>query len=281
MTNWYAHGEPVKHLAVDDRGLQYGDGLFETIAIRNGEPRLWNRHTERLGEGCNLLGIAMPPERDLHDGVMQAVSASGVMPAYAVAKIMMTAGTSSRGYGRERVQLPSVLFGAFAATPPPAVSYTRGIEVALCNTRLASNSAFAGIKTLNRLEQVLARSEIIATDAFEGLTMDADDNIICGTMSNVFFVQNNTLTTAPVDRSGVSGVMRRHVIESLKKQGVDTQLQYTDLPSLDDVDEVFLSNSQFGVMPVSRCASRTWPVGSVTRNVMSVMAEAGIDECRQ
>jgi len=280
MNSWYVNGEAVEHLAVDDRGLQYGDGLFETIAIRNGEARLWSKHMERLNKGCELLGIVMPTESDLHAGVMQAVTASGVLPAYAVTKIILTAGTSLRGYGRQRDQLPFVLFGAFAATPPPAVSYQNGIEVALCETRLASNSAFAGIKTLNRLEQVLARSEIMATDAYEGLTMDADDNIICGTMSNVFFVQNKTISTAPVDRSGVSGVMRRHAIDVLRKQELDTRLQYTDLPSLGDVEEVFLSNSQFGVMPVNRCGERTWSVGPVTRKVMSLLAEAGIDECR-
>ena len=150
----------------------------------------------------------------------------------------------------------------------------------LCQTRLAIYSAVAGIKTLNRLEQVLARSEFIGENVFEGLTMDADDNIICGTMSNVFFVNKQSISTPPLDRCGVEGVMRRYVIETLSKQGIETKIQSISLADLDNVDEVFLSNSQFGVMPVKRCMEMQWPAGEVTRKVMAILADNGVAECR-
>ena len=280
MTNWVRDGEPVDTIAISDRGLLYGDGLFETIAIRRGEPRLWSYHLERLTRSCKILELAMPAELDLLKGIEVAIASSGVSSAYAVVKIMITAGTGERGYGRGHVAAPTVLFGGFVSAPPPAEAYINGVRTIVCETQLASGSAFSGLKTLNRLEQVRARSEVIQDGAYEGLTMDTDSNIICGTMSNVFFVQDNKITTSPLVRCGVAGVMRRHVITALKEQGVHVAFGDTKLADLDDVDEVFLSNSQFGVMPVSECDNRRWPVGALTRTVMTILGDSGIDECR-
>ncbi len=280
VSDWFLKGEPVEQIVVSDRGFQYGDGLFETIAIRNGQARLWQYHMDRLTRGCAVLGIKMPSEAELSSGLEQALRQSQALLAYCVAKIIVSAGTGVRGYGRKMVDSPTILFGIFPAYPPPVESYHEGLAITLCKTRLASSSPVAGLKTLNRLEQVLARSEFVDTGEFEGLTMDADDNIICGTMSNVFFVTNNVISTPSLDRCGVEGVMRRHVIETSKEQGIDTFVQPLHLSQLENIDEVFLSNSQFGVMPVRSCADMRWSVGHTTRRVMSILAENGITECR-
>ncbi len=110
--------------------------------------------------------------------------------------------------------------------------------------------------------------------------MDADDNIICGTMSNVFFVADKKISTPSLDRCGVKGVMRRHVIESLSEQGIETQVRTLSLADLSSVEEIFIANSQFGIMPVRSCADMRWPFGDATRKVMSVLADKGIAECR-
>ena len=280
MTNWIQNGGPVDTIAISDRGLLYGDGVFETIAIRRGEPRLWSYHLDRLTRSCKILELAMPAELDLLNGIELAIASSGVSSEYAVVKIMITAGTSERGYGRRYVAAPTVLFGGFVSAPPSAEAYIKGVRTILCETRLASGSVFSGLKTLNRLEQVRARSEVIQNGAYEGLTMDADTNIICGTMSNVFFVHNNQITTSPLARCGVAGVMRSHVIAALQERGMHVAFDDMKLADLGDVDEVFLSNSQFGVMPVSECDSRRWPVGELTRTVMTILGDSGIDECR-
>ncbi len=280
MTDWFSNGEAAEFIAASDRGFQYGDGLFETVAIRDGKARLWNYHLDRLAKGCERLAIKMPAHDDLLRGVMYAVQESKVPAAYSVAKIVVSAGSGRRGYGRSFAATPSLLFGAFSAFPPAIEFYRDGIDTVICQTRLAIHSATAGIKTLNRLEQVLARSEFIEDNTFEGLTMDADDNIICGTMSNVFFVRDKSISTPPLDRCGVEGVMRRHVIETLAEQGIQTSIQTTSLTDMSEVDEVFLSNSQFGVMPVKRCMEMQWPAGEVTRRVMSILADNGVAECR-
>ncbi len=281
MSNWFSGGKAVDTISVNDRGFQYGDGLFETIAIRSGGPRFWSHHMDRLSRGCELLRISMPAEQELSDGVLQALAASNVPKEYAVAKIIVSAGIGQRGYGRPNADEPLILYGAFASSPAPARSYEKGIDAILCNTRLASNSQLAGLKTLNRLEQVLARSEVTSINGFEGLTMDADDRLICGTMSNVFFVNNSVLSTPPVDRSGVAGIMRRHVMLTLEEQGVEVEVRHTSRAELQDVDEVFLTNSQFGIIPIRSCMKYKWPVGEVTRSVMALLAQNGVIECRQ
>jgi 4-amino-4-deoxychorismate lyase len=281
MAEWITNGEPVQHVSINDRGFQYGDGLFETIAIRKGEPRLWQYHVDRLTRGCEVLRIAMPTESELLDGVTQALEHSDVSAAYSIVKLIVSSGSGLRGYGRGIAESPTVLYRAFPAAPPALESYRDGIDVTLCETRLASDSATAGLKTLNRLEQVLARSEFVGSNVFEGLTMDADDNIICGTMSNVFFINKKIISTPALDRSGVEGVMRRHVIETLREQGIDTMIRASNLMELENADEVFLSNSQFGVLPVRSCRDLRWPVGEVTLQVMSSIANTGVTECRQ
>jgi len=280
MTDWFGNGESTGYVSIDDRGFQYGDGLFETVAIRGGETRLWPFHMDRLGRGCKLLGIKKPLEADLLSGVMHALQHSSATAAYCVAKIIVSAGASRRGYGRTHIDSPPVYFGVFASSPPPVESYRDGIDTTLCQTRLAVNSATAGLKTLNRLEQVLARSEFSDSGEVEGLTMDADDNVICGTMSNVFFVRGRTIITPSLRRCGVDGVMRQHVIESLAEQGIPTEIQTIRQADIKNVDEVFISNSQVGILPVRSCSSFSWPVGEVTKNVMAILAKNGVVECR-
>ena len=201
--------------------------------------------------------------------------------AHAGVKVVVSAGPGKRGYGRAFADSPTVLFRAFSSAPLSPESYGDGIEIVICQTRLASGSATAGLKTLNRLEQVLARSEFRDSGSFEGLTLDAEDNIICGTMSNVFFVNDKSISTPPLDRCGVEGVMRRHVIETLDQQGIAVAVQPYLRAHLGVADEVFLSNSQFGILPIKRCSELEWPVGEVTQNVMTVMADNQVPECRR
>ncbi len=281
MADWFSGGNAIDSVSISDRGFQYGDGLFETVAIRGGAPRLWQYHVDRLGKGCRRLGIKVPSEPELSGGVLHALQNSDVPAAYSIVKIILSSGPGRRGYGRAFAASPSLLVRAFAASPPALDLYKNGIDTVLCETRLASGSATAGLKTLNRLEQVLARSEFVGQDVFEGLTMDTDDNIICGTMSNVFFVLDETISTPSLDSCGVEGVMRRHIIETLKEQGINTEFRPLAAADLKNIDEIFLANSQFGILPVKTCMNRQWAVGPVTRNVMSILADNGVYECRQ
>jgi 4-amino-4-deoxychorismate lyase len=279
MSTWFHDGRPVESVALDERGFQYGDGLFETIAIRDGAPRLWNLHLERLTDGCKRLAIAPPDAGMLSRWLDSALAHADVGAAHCLAKMVVTSGTSHRGYGRTNIATPSVFIGVFASAPLDAAAYRDGIDTIRCKTPLAVGSVTAGLKTLNRIEQVLARSECLAAGVFEGLVFDADTRLICGTMSNVFLVSNNTIITADLARCGVAGVMRRHLMTTLRNDGHDVQALDLGEGDLRRADEVFLTNSQFGVLPVTRCDSNSWSIGPVTRGVMDLLADNGIEEC--
>ena len=281
MSDWYEIDKPASTIELDDRGLQYGDGLFETIAIRRGEPRLWQLHYERLARGCRTLGLVAPTTQVLRARLDAALASSDCDPLFCIAKIILTAGISQRGYGRGQPTEPRIFVGVFPAAPVSRSSYVNGVATILCETRLATGAATAGLKTLNRIEQVLARSECLPTGAFEGLTCDADGRLVCGTMSNVFIVKDNLVRTPSLDRCGVDGTMRRFLLALLDTGELDSEVCALSAADLFDADEVFLTNSQMGAIPVSRCGENTWPVGPVTRQILALLADNGILECRQ
>ncbi|MDH3305388.1 MAG: aminodeoxychorismate lyase [Gammaproteobacteria bacterium] len=279
MSHWFHDGKPASVVPLDDRAFQYGDGLFETIAIRNGEPRLWRYHMDRLAAGCERLRIAVPDAQPLRKQLGVAVTESGEIPGYCAAKIIVSCGVSARGYARENPTAANTYIGIFATRPVAAELYRDGVETRVCETKLALFSATAGLKTLNRLEQVLARSECHAHGAFEGLTLDAGDQLICGTMSNVFIVSNEAISTPSLHRCGVEGVMRRHTIDTLAANDITVECRDIGKDELFQSDEVFLTNSQFGVLPVRRCGDKVWRQHPVTQKVMAMMARNGVVEC--
>ena len=281
MSDWYEIDKPASTIELDDRGLQYGDGLFETIAIRRGEPRLWDYHYERLARGCRALALVTPAVKVLRARLDAALANSDCDPLFCIAKIILTAGVSQRGYGRNLPSEPRIFVGVFPAAPVKRSSYVQGVATILCETRLATRSPLAGLKTLNRLEQVLARSECLPTGAFEGLTLDADGRLVCGTMSNVFIVKDNVVRTPSLERCGVDGTMRRHLLTLLKSTELSCEVCDIAASDLGEVDEVFLTNSQMGAIPVNRCGDHAWPVGPVTKRVLDLLANNGILECRQ
>jgi len=280
MRKWHKLGENQRVIDSGERAFHYGDGLFETIAIRGGGPRLWEYHVDRLVAGCRRLGLDIPRSTVIRRQLDVALEESDHNTDFCTAKIIFTAGPSQRGYGRSMPTPAEIYVGLYPGVPLNRQAYEKGVAAILCETRLAVGSPVAGLKTLNRIEQVLARSECLATGAFEGLTRDADDRVICGTMSNVFIVKNKRLRTPSLERCGVAGTMRRHVIETLGREG--EAVDVTDLVESDlaGADEVFITNSQVGVVPLQRCGGYEWPIGNSCREVMALLADNGIVECR-
>jgi len=279
MSEWYEVNRKMRTIDPSDRGFQYGDGLFETIAIRDGKPRQWRYHLDRLTVGCKRLGLKVPLA-SLELEVEAVLASSKQDTAFCITKIIVTAGTSIRGYGRSLPTPAEVYIGVFPSTPLNKPAYIKGVATMLCATRLAMGSPVAGLKTLNRLEQVLASSECLPTGAFEGLTLDAAGRLICGTISNVFIVKDNIIRTPSLERCGVEGTMRRFVLELLDRDGRDVEICDLTEEDLASADEVFITNSQMGAVPVHRCGNYKWPIGSTTRGVMEMLADGGISECR-
>ena len=274
MSEWHRINSGVNAVDPDDRGFQYGDGVFETIAVRNGQPRLWSHHMRRLRHACKRLGLGRPPA--LEPYVDAALEGTREDLRHCIIKVIVTAGVGQRGYARPMPSRTETFVGVFPAATTNKPAYLEGVATTLCETRLAVGSPLAGIKTLNRLEQVLARSECAPAGAYEGLTLDAEGRLICGTMSNVFLVQNQAIATPALHRCGVEGIMRQFVMETCG----DIEVRDLTFDDLATADEVFITNSQIGAVPVHRCDELRWKVGKVTRSIMRQLADNGIEECR-
>jgi 4-amino-4-deoxychorismate lyase len=245
MSVWI-NGRRTSTIDHRDRGVQYGDGLFETMCVRRHAIRLLDYHLERLFDGCARLRIEPPDEHRLRRELKQAVARR----SSAVLKLIVTRGVGPRGYrpsGRERCT--RIL--ALAARPrTPTHGAGKPIRVRICRMILGTNTALAGLKTLNRLESVLARSEWTDGRIHEGLLRDGDGNIVCGTMSNLFLRCDKLLVTPPLDRCGVAGVMRRWVLEQARSLRLTPTLRRVGVQDLQEAEEVFMTNAVAGPMSV-------------------------------
>jgi 4-amino-4-deoxychorismate lyase len=242
-----------------DRGLAYGDGLFESIRFIGTNAPLWQRHMQRLDESCRRLHMPAPNVAQLLD---EAISVTRDLP-HAVVRITLTRGVGERGYALPVSPSVTRIVAAFAAAVVPAENYAQGVRVRVCELRLAEQPLLAGIKHLNRLEQVLARAEWSDPAIAEGLLCDSDGRVICATMANVFAVIDGALLTPLVDRCGVAGVARAEVLQAFP------QAHISDIPlnALQRADEIFLTSSVRGIVPVSLLGDRVYAPGTITREV--------------
>jgi 4-amino-4-deoxychorismate lyase len=272
-SKWLINGAPGETVSIHDRGFTYGDGLFETIAVRNSKPRFIDYHMERLLESCRRLGIPYPT------GVADEVFDIADGCAFGTVKIILTRGVGTRAYSPPEQTTPTRIIGLIASQPPSRVAYESGITVRFCQANISTNSTLAGIKTLGRLEQVVARSEWQDMRIREGLMCSDDGRVISGTMTNLFFVDDGTLCTPDLARCGINGVMRRVVMEQARLCGLHCDEVDIYAKDLRGMDEIFLTNSLIGIWPVSQLEETTLEIGSITRRLMSALVKVGVAEC--
>ncbi len=251
---------------VSDRGFMYGDGLFETLRLVGGRIPLWQRHAARLREGCSRLRLPLPDLSGLHDETMRL----GAGMPDAVVRVTVTRGSGERGYAPPSSPRPRVVVSV-APLALDAAAYVDGIAVRLCETRLADQPLLAGLKHLNRLEQVMARAEWSDDAIGEGLVADMAGHVVCATSANVFAVFGDTLVTPAVDRCGVAGVARAE-IAALRP----VSLSSMNPERLAGADEVFLTSAVRGILPVRAFAARTWRPGPVTRALQAHWRDIGL-----
>lgn len=264
MLSWI-DGQPADLLSVKDRGLAYGDGLFETIAVTAGQAVLLERHLARLAEGCARLHI--PIDMALLKAELLAFSQQ---LGDGVAKLIVTRGDGLRGYAPPESAQPRRILQGAAKPLYPERNAEQGVRLFPCATRLAEQPLLAGLKHLNRLEQVLARAEWQDAEHAEGLMLDASGRVIEGVYSNLFIVRGGRLITADLSRCGVAGVMRAELLAQAAAEGIGCQVRDFDLAELLAADEVFLCNSLYGVWPVRALRAHDWPVGPLTRKLQAI-----------
>ncbi|HEX7112164.1 MAG TPA: aminodeoxychorismate lyase [Mizugakiibacter sp.] len=260
-------GESVSAL---DRGLLYGDGLFETVLVVRGHAPLWPRHMARLAEGCARLGLPMPTADALWREVLEVTGGL----ERAVARISVTRGVGARGYAPPRPPQPTRIVNGSAAPAIPVDWYTRGIRVRFCELRLAAQPRLAGLKHLNRLEQVLARAEWGNADVAEGLLLDADGRVVCATAANLFVARGGRLATPALVRCGVAGVARAEVLE----RHADAEVRDIAVEELMQADEIFLTSSVRGILPVRALPGRELAPGAFARGLQRAWRALGLIE---
>lgn len=243
-------------LEAADRGLSYGDGLFETLRVVGDVVPLWSRHAERLSASAARLRLPVPDT----DAMLAEVRRLADGLDDAVARITFTAGLGPRGYARPGLVSPTTVIGV-GPLSLAADGYRDGIALRLCDTRLGDQPLLAGMKHLNRLEQVLARSEWDDARWQEGLMADLQGGLVCATAANLFAVRDGRLVTPPVDRCGVAGVARAEILAT-----GDVGIAPVSMQMLLEADEVFLTSAVRGILPVRAFAGRTWQPGPVTRH---------------
>jgi len=263
-------GQPAQQIPVIDRGLQYGDGLFETLAVIDTIPRQWDRHMARLSRGEAALGF---PESDKELLRREAESLCGGC-SRGVLKIIVTRGSGGRGYRPPAHPQPRRILSLHPWPDYPDAWYRDGITLRVCETRWSRNRQLAGVKHLNRLEQVLARQEWSDPGIVEGLMLNELDQVISATQGNLFLLTEGVVLTPDLTHSGIAGVTREIVLDVTQAMGMPVRIENLSLDQVERADAVFVTNSLLGLCPVSRLGLRWYDVRSIPSTLRNRVAES-------
>ncbi|MGV6810539.1 MAG: aminodeoxychorismate lyase [bacterium] len=256
----WINGKQSEQIAVMDRGLQYGDGVWETLLIKHHQAQFWQAHLARLQRGLQVLAI--PFSADDLCVLEQTVQRCLAIKSTGVLKIVVTRGVGGRGYQPPASATPQHIVSWHPLPDYPAAYRQAGVDVMLCQTRLGHQPQLAGFKHLNRLEQVLARREVVAPFA-EGLVRDYNDHIIEGTMSNLFIVTDHAVFTPDLALCGIKGIIRQAVIDALAQQKIEIKVSSSiTIAQLYQAEALFLTNSVIGIWSVKSFNDKKYKIPS-------------------
>jgi 4-amino-4-deoxychorismate lyase len=260
------NGQAMDCVSAQDRGLAYGDGVFRTLRTEAGQPLWWADHYAKLAADCAALMLDCPGEATLLAEVLQ-VAGRG----QGVVKIVLTRGMGARGYALPAESAPTCI--VIASALPQHARNAEDIQARWCQLRLARQPRLAGIKHLNRLENVLARAEWNDPAILEGLLCDDSGAVVSGVMSNVLWVKDDALFTPDLGQCGVSGVARKRVLRAAARLGIRTHSGRFLPDELLAADEVMICNSLLGVRRLARLENKTWSPAGWTSTLKTALYE--------
>jgi 4-amino-4-deoxychorismate lyase len=252
---------------VDDRGLMYGDGVFRTLRIVDSNPLWWDEHLAKLTEDCARLALTAPDSAVWNADLAKIVP----RPSGGILKLLVTRGSGRRGYCPPDVPQIRRLMRYDVTLNSPMKTPVGDVQLRVCSLRLGWQPRLAGIKHLNRLENVLARAEWSDPDIHEGLLLDHSEQVISGVMSNLFIWRQNQLLTPRLDRCGVAGVARARLLRLASAHGFDVKETELNLQSVLEADEVMLTNSVWGLRRVARLETRVWSEPLVSSRLAAML----------
>lgn len=260
------NGKQSDTITIADRGLNYGDGLFETMRAHNGRVHLLDNHIERLLKGCERLGIE-PPQN-----VRDEIQAAANEQQNGIVKLIVTRGSGGRGYRPQvGMNVTRILMTSPLPAEPDILTRSGGVRAGVSAIRLARQPLLAGIKHLNRLEQVMASREPGNYD--ERIMLDTDGNVVEGITMNLFLVRDGALVTPDLTAVGVAGIMRQLVMELAQNRGIGCVERTVQPAELERADEVFMCNAVRGIWPLIAIQGMPLAVGPVTQRLAGALAE--------
>lgn len=267
------NGSPNTSISVMDRGFLYGDGAFETLAVIEGRPVLLQQHLARLASTCKILKINFAEQLVQEELIRLSSNGQGKQ----VAKIIITRGEGGRGYKPSSDSVATRVIQLFEPIAPSSIAQdAAGVSITVCQHRLSQSVALAGVKHLNRLDQVLASAEL-SEDFYEGLCLDTQGQVIEGTKSNLLVYRNGTVFTPDLSLSGVKGIMLMELSRLFAREGHIVQTQKLTIEDVLAGDEIILCNSVFGVSPVIKLTQgdrvKHWPIGGFCQQAIQLQNE--------
>jgi len=247
-------GKRSDHLNVLDRGFAYGDGVFRTMRAAQREIPFWARHYRKLASDCAVLGITCPDEELLRRELNEVLRSE----TDCILKVTVTRGLGGRGYAVPLQPTVTRIVASFPLPPVPSQYHRSGVRARWCNMRLSIQPRLAGVKHLNRLENVLARSEWNDSEIAEGLMLDTEANVIAGTYCNLFLFEQGRLVTPDLSGCGIAGVQRERVFEAAIRLGIACSVEAISRARVCNSDQVLLVNSVIGLWWVSALDEWRW-----------------------
>jgi 4-amino-4-deoxychorismate lyase len=267
--SYLINGDLNQRISPLDRGFAYGDGVFRTMQMRNGQPDQWPLHYQKLVADCAMIGIVCPSAELLMSDMQQLFSITENQ--LEVAKIIITRGEGERGYAPPAITNPTRVVIKSAMPHYGADNHINGVSLHLCETRLPEQKKLAGIKHLNRLENVLARMEWHDESLFDGLMLDQQNNVIECTMSNIFARFDDLLVTPDLSLCGVAGITRQRIIWLDSKLNLKVEIKPLPFAKMAFADEVIICNSLYGALPVHKIGHKKWPIVNLAKNIRDAL----------
>lgn len=255
-----------------DRGFAYGDGVFRTMVVCSGLPECWPQHYQKLVADCAAIKIVCPSAELLISDLQQLFSEEEVAKnSAAVVKIIITRGEGERGYAPPAITNPLRVLIKTDIPVYPNSYFSEGVHLHVCKTPLAAHPSLAGVKHLNRLENVLARMEWTDPNVADGIMLDSDQHVIECTSANVFICNGNTLLTPSLNQCGIAGITRQRIMDLAHLIGLTVKVESFNLDRLLAADAALITNSLYGVFQVKRVRQKTWAPTSLAADIREIL----------
>jgi len=272
-SHYQRNGESVSRAIASDRALLYGDGIFTSIAVNQGQSLFLEQHLSRLTSDAKKLKIDNIPLSNIKSEIQALAKQQGK----GIIRVTLSRSSGERGYHCATAQ---PVYWFIVSEWPEHIEKCRedGIKVRICDYQLSRNSRLAGIKHCNRLEQVMARNEWSDDSIQEGLVFDTMHNVIEGTMSNLFLIKNNELFTPDLTFAGVNGIIRQQIIQIAEVKNIPTHIGDISSEQLFAADEIFLTNAVIGIWPVTRLEQQRYSEIRLTRLLQQELDKLSVHE---